>query len=285
MISIVKPRALWSARKNGGGAARDRLDLDTLKRLFWSAYQQFSTAGYWQEAFGYVCVDEGEVEGTVPHPIGDYVLTHTKSNLWPVWEKRSWYSEDDLFDMIEFLFYHVSKPTEGHMHSFNQCGMHWTAFDGEAGRAEYRQVMSDLLESYGAGYQMNERGEIMELAPEGLGPLLKAVPPTRDPDVQTRVRAAIDLFQRRGSTVDDRRHAVADLAAVLEKIRPQVREHLLTQDNKDLFALANQWGIRHFNDQQRTGYDPIWLSWMFHVFLAAINASLRLASRPEQLDI
>jgi hypothetical protein len=278
MITIVKPRALYSSRKGAGGKDVP-LDLDTVKRLFWSAYQQFDAAGYWQEAFGYTCVDSGDVSGTVTEPISMYVRLHTKKELWPIWEHREFYDEEDLFDMIEFLFDHVSAPTKGYEHTFGDCGFHGEEFDQAAGRAEFQRVMSGLLDDYGPGYELNERGEIMELGPKGLNILLKAKPPTQDADVRGRLSAAIDLFQRRGSTIDDRRHAVGDLAAVLEKIRPQVKEHLLSQDEKDLFMIANQFGIRHLNDKQRTDYDAIWLSWMFHTFLAAIHTCLHLVKR------
>jgi hypothetical protein len=41
-----------------------------------------------------------------------------KPDLWPIPEKCSGYSEDDLFDVIEFLFDYISKPVDGYYHSF-----------------------------------------------------------------------------------------------------------------------------------------------------------------------
>lgn len=255
------------------------MDFYELRNLFHIAYRKFGGEGYWDEGFGFSCVDSGFLAGTAGEDVSDYVVLHTRNDLWPISKKIDDYDENGLFDMIEFLFDHVSKPLSGWMHSFCNCGMHWETFDQAAGQEEYRQVMSDLLEGYGSGYRMNERGEIMELAPHGMGKLLTAKPPTKDQKLMARLNAAIDQFQRYGVSIDDRRHAVADLAAVLEKLRPQVKEHLLTQDEKDLFTIANQFGIRHFNDKQRTEYDAVWLSWMFHVFLAAIHTSLHLVKR------
>jgi hypothetical protein len=278
MISITKPRAYYSLRQQTGPNG-PVFDLDALKDLFQTTYEQFERAGYFQEAFGYFCVDQGDVPGSAGEYPATYVYRQTRKRLWPICEHIEAYDEGDLFDLIEFLFDQVSYPTGGYEHQFNQCGWHYDKFDRPRGQKEYRELLSELLEGYGPGYQLNDRGEIMERATKGMEKLLTAPLPTADQDVQARVRAAIHQFQRYGSSIDDRRHAVADLAGVLEKIRPLVKEHLLTQDEKDLFALANQWGIRHFNDKQRTAYDPVWLSFMFYVFLAAIQTSHHLAKR------
>lgn len=49
---------------------------------------------------------------------------------------------------------------------------------------------------------------------------------------------------------------------------------------KDLFNIANNFGIRHYNKEQKTNYDQnIWLSWMFHFYLATLHASLRLIEK------
>ena len=40
--------------------------------------------------------------------------------------------------------------------------------------------------------------------------------------------------------------------------------------------LANNFGIRHHNDQEKTAYDTsLWLSWMFYFYLATIHVVLR----------
>lgn len=279
MVTITKPRRYFTARKAGESAS---VDFDTLKGLFWSAYQQFSAEGYWQEAFGYGCADAGEVEGTIPHPIGEYVQLHTKRRLWPIWERRTWYDEGALFDLIEFLFDHVSKPIEGWHHTFNDCGWHWNSFDRPAGQAEYRKVVSDLLEGYGSGYELNGRGEIMELAPAGMDKLLKASPPTTSLDVMARLNRARDRFQRYGSSLDNRRYAVRELADIFEKLRPQVKEVLNRKDEADLFNIANNFSIRHADEKQKSDYDPaVWLSWMFYFYLATINACLHLLKRKQ----
>ena len=108
--------------------------------------------------------------------------------------------------------------------------------------------------------------------------------PTNDTNVQTRIDAAIIKFRRHGSSLDDRRQAVRDLADVLEYLRPNLKTLLSKKDEADLFNIANNFGIRHHNEKQKTNYDTaIWLSWMFYFYLSTIHVVLRKIER-EQLN-
>ena len=49
-----------------------------------------------------------------------------------------------------------------------------------------------------------------------------------------------------------------------------------TKDDADLFNIANNFGVRHGNDKQNTGYDAsLWLSWTFYFYLSTIHVVLR----------
>ena len=92
-------------------------------------------------------------------------------------------------------------------------------------------------------------------------------------------------FRRHGSTVDDRRQAVRDLADVLEYLRPKVQSILTSNDEKDLFNLANNFGIRHHNDRQKTNYDAtLWLAWMFYFYLSTVHVLLRKMDQDRVAD-
>jgi len=192
-------------RKGTNPAAK--LDLPVLLRLFQDCYQDFSQRDYFQEALGYTCVDAGEVSGTLGANIEAQVFRRLrKPNLWPVKNRAPTYSEDDLFDVIEFLFDVVSKPVEGYYHQFNACGWHYNVFDQKAGREEFRTEMNGLLQDYGPGYELSDDGEILAVADRGLGSLLEAPVPKDDPEnVEQRVQAAMLKFRRHHSSLDDRR--------------------------------------------------------------------------------
>jgi hypothetical protein len=141
--------------------------------------------------------------------------------------------------------------------------------------------MNDILADYGPGYELSVHGEILSLPDDSLAPLLDAPLTGGDPNnVQARVEAAKLKYRRRGSTFHDRRDAVRDLADVLEFLRAEARRVLKSKDESDLFNLANNFGIRHHNKEQKTDYDPaIWLSWMFYYYLATIHACVRLIEK------
>lgn len=182
--------------------------------------------------------------------------------------------------MVEFLHDHISKPLEGYYHSYGQCGYHYGSFDTEAGKNEYRAKLNEILDSYKNGYEISKTGEILEKAQPGTEPLLVANVPTKDSNIKDRIDSAISKFRRQKSTFDERRDAIRDLADVLKYLRPQLKTILTKEDESDLFNLANNFGIRHHNQKQKTDYDQaIWLSWMFYYYLSTIHACLRMIEK------
>jgi hypothetical protein len=277
----MRDRPYYSVR-TGKHPTSGRLDLAGLKGLVLSTYNQFEASGHFQQAFGYHCVDAGFVPGLAGADIGAFFFRKLKKRqLWPIESSISDYSEDDLFDVLELLHDCVSYPVDGHYHSWANCGWHYSTFDSEKGRSEFREVINEVLRDYSSGYQLTTEGNIVALPPLGLAQLEDSPAPPGDPkNVQARVTAAIRKFRRRGSTQEERRDAVRDLADVLEYLRPQIKQVLSSKDESDLFALANNFGIRHHNDRQKTGYDgSVWLSWMFYYYLATIHAVTRLIAR------
>jgi hypothetical protein len=71
------------------------------------------------------------------------------------------YTEDDLFDIIEFLYEYISKSVERHYHSWNECGWHCCAFDREAGRGEFREKINRILRDYFERYELSSNGQIL----------------------------------------------------------------------------------------------------------------------------
>jgi len=277
-------KAYYSVRA-GKHPTGGRLDLNGIKYLADSAFSQFWERGYFQEVFGHNCVDAGLIPGRAGTDIKAFFFNKLRRHdIWPIAENIKDYDEGDLFDVIELLHDCVSRPIGGNFHSWNECGWHYETFDQQAGQKEFRASMNEILRDYKIGYELTANGEIVSLAPRGLGDLERAPAPPADPEnVLARMNAAIDKFRRRDATSDDRRDAVRDLADILEFLRPRARKILTTKDEAELFDLANNFGIRHHNSKQKTAYDkPIWLSWMFYHYLATIHALTRLIEKASQ---
>lgn len=268
-------RAIYSIRQ-GTNENKDGLPLEDIKGMFLKIYHQLYEDGYFHESFGFTCVDEGFQNGTVRDSDLDILLKVRKKELWPINQFLQYYSEDDLFDMIEYLFLNVSKPIDGHYHSWNDCGMHWETFNRNDGQTQFVAKINEILCHYTKAFELSPTGEMLQRPEHGFEPIFKADIPSKDTNVKSRIDSATMHFRRHGSTIDDRRQAVRDLADVLEYLRPKVKELITKNDEQDLFNIANNFGIGHHNESQKTNYDTsLWLSWMFYFYLSTIHVVLR----------
>jgi len=277
----VSRKAYYSIRtgKNPNSA---QMDLKMLRRFFKNLYSYFEDEGYFQKYLGKDCVDAGFIAGELGQDLeGAFLVALRKDHLTPIWQKVDEYSEDDVFDVIEFLFDHCAKPTKRTYHSWNECGWHCEEYDEPAGKMEFRERINEVLAYYGDGFELSNSGEVLSLAEIGLEGLFEAPIPTPDPEnVERRIEAARLKWRRHRATWDDRREAIRELADVLEFLRPKLKEVLKTEDEKDLFNIANNFGIRHHNQKQKINYDkPIWFSWMFYYYLTTLHAALRLIEK------
>jgi len=262
--------------RTGSNPAKDGFALDDLKELFERVYKHLNEAGYFDESFGFWCLELDHIPGKIVDVQLEIFLKIRKKNLWPISEFIWLYTEDDLFDIIEFLYMHISKPIDGNYHSYGDCGMHWETFNKAEGQKEFKEKINVILEMYKGAYELSEKGEILSKPDIGFEKIFEADIPSTNKSIKERIDSAIRHYRRHGSTFDDRRLAVKDLADVLEYLRPKVKSILTKQDEKDLFNLANNFGIRHHNKKQKTNYDTaLWLSWMFYYYLSTIHVLLR----------
>ena len=52
---------------------------------------------------------------------------------------------------------------------------------------------------------------------------------------------------------------------------------MFSSDENRLFEIANQFGIRHHNPEQKTDFDKnIWLEWIFFSYLNSINTIVKI---------
>ncbi|MFC0100180.1 hypothetical protein ACFFKH_21990, partial [Micromonospora marina] len=100
-----------------------------------------------------------------------------------------------------------------------------------------------------------------------------------DPKAADQVRHAIALFRGRTATDQDKRSAIVTLAHVLERRRTLLKAELLRRDEGALFHIANEFAIRHENEQQKADYDPAFLDWIFWWYLATVELTDRLLTR------
>ena len=264
----------YSAR-TGKNPYSGKLDLPLLRRLFGDIYGRFSEKEYFEEAFGYYRFGTQEAAGKLGRDIEAHILRATgKPDLWPIEERHKSYSEDDLFDVIEFLYDCVSERDRGFTYA---------SYSTYRGRQAFRAEINSLLCDYGDGYELSEDGEVRALGAEEMRPLLDQELPEYDPEhVNSRVLAAFRKFRHHTPSVEDKHEAVRQLADVLEFLRDKLKGVLPSKEENELFMIANTFGIRHHRADQKTQYDKeIWLDWFFYCYLNTIHVSVNLLKRAE----
>jgi len=191
-------------------------------------------------------------------------------------------TEDRIFDVLEFLYDHTSKPGEL-VNQVTETGFNYQdydSYDEAAGKEGFRLDANIILADLGEGFELGRDGQIRSKGSGGLEHILGAqIVPFDETNVDSKVRTAIERWRNRHATPDDKKEAVRLLADVFEWLKDtkQLEKALVSQDEKDLFHIANKFSIRHHEQAQKANYDlAIWYNWMFHFYLATYHASIRL---------
>lgn len=257
-----------------------QVNFEVLKNIFLITYNKIRNEEYFIEYLGQDS-DQGYIVGKLGDVKDILYVNLRKENLYPIEEHINEYSEEDFFDMVEFLYDHCSKVTYGYFMDVDTGNFSHRIFDNFEGKKYFRKLLNPILGKYKDGFEISEDGEILILADKGLSTLLNAEIPTNDKEnITKRMNASILKFRGYKSTLDDRKDAIRELADVLEYLRPQIKVYLDKKDDNDIFNIANNFGIRHHNKEQQSGYDKtIWYSWIFYYYLATIHAVLRMKEK------
>ena len=267
----------YYAERNGL-VSRQSIDFSVFKKLFLLVYKRLKNEFYFREATGYECVDEGEMTGIWGDDVGTFIYVKTwLLNVWPIEDNIGDYDETTLFTLIEFFYDYVSEPQSRRYHDWDNCGWHTWDYDKQKGKERYIDDLDKILMDYKGGYKLSKDGEILEIAPTVLKPLVEELIETDNPDnIDSRIHLALSKYSRYNANIDDKKESVRTLADVLEYLRKGDIK-LLKSDDSDLFNLINNFDIRHHNQMQKGDYDKdVWYDWMFYTFLASIYALLKL---------
>ncbi len=260
--------------------------INILKKLFLDLYNELENDGYFQEGFGYNCTDAGHVPGELGENIEARIYrVLRKENIWPIKMHIEGYSEDDLLDIIEFLYDHTSKPIKqadgSDYHGWDNCGWHYKKFNKKSGQLYFREKMNEILKEYKNGFQLNENGQIIIIEEIGLINIHSAkLPENTSNNIKNKIEIATNKYLGSRSNMEERRIAIRELADILEELRKDANKYLGNKDDDAIFNIANNFAIRHSNDKQKINYDrDIWYSWMYYFYLSTIYAILKIKER------
>lgn len=273
---------LYSQRKNKNV---EKLGLLEMRKRFFQIYKFFQEKDYFQQKLGkwkrgyrpsfHLGEFGSDIEGYIEIEFGN-------NNFWPIENKYEDYSEDDLFDAIEFLHISIAKPVDSFLNSHNTVTgiTYYDDFSSLEGRKEFRNKINKQLELYKTGFSLNETGFIQHSDPmelEGAIEELKILNVSEPEAHCEMVLEAQRLYNQRDNDLTVKQNAVRLIGDALEYIRPKIREGLSKQDEADLFNILNNFGVRHNNQIQKNGYDKeIFVDWMYSYFMSAYVYSVKL---------
>ncbi|MDF2916253.1 MAG: hypothetical protein K0S70_470 [Microbacterium sp.] len=206
--------SFYSDRINGP-VARTHEDLpeataDGLKALV----QRRIDADFLAEEFPSYCSDGNGIEGTNNFSIGPDLTALVPGATWPLWQE--WTEDTTLFDIVEYVGQRVSKPSNGHYHSFMR---HYELdFDKKAGRAQFRQEVNAILSRGGTVYEMSGAMEIHRVgSPEVQAALRTLRPATGDATLDGLLETAREKYHSRSA--DERAVAIEKLWDGFERLK------------------------------------------------------------------
>ncbi len=249
--------------------------LQDLRLAIWLLFDKYYNSQYFQDAFGYRCVENGYVHGRMNTTMGKHItLEFIGKKVWPIEEFYDSWGEYICFDIIEYLHELIAKPTSKSFHDWNNCGWHVYKADNVEGQKEFRNDVNEYLFRYKKGkFELMSNGEIYFRAPKQLKELITNRPQSKDVEnIESKVERAIHKFSHYTTNVDEKNEAIRILADVLEFLKVEITKHMLRKDGSRLFEIANTFSFRHHNGKQRIDYDKeIWTEWIFYSYLNTIN--------------
>ena len=273
-------RRYFSDRQN---QSLNSISLEHFRKIIEIQYTQFKQKGYFQHQFGYYCVDAGFVPGITSLSMKDQLVIAFGSrgeSLVPATNNFKHVDLFSLFDLIEFLYDHIAKPVQPSYHDYNDCGIHvGDEANYDLGKYEWREEFNKHLPHLEIPYTLTAEGNIEELpSSKGLKNLVQNPTSHDSPEtIDDRINHACALFLKSNTTLNEKRDALKNLADVLELLRKDLKSYIPNNEEQRLFEIANTFGIRHHNDQQRTDYNRgVYYYWIFYCYLATIDLLARL---------
>lgn len=179
-------KRLYFSQRTGRNPDISKIDLPLLKDLFLSLYNYYFEKDYFQENIGAYSHDD--FQNYYPGKLGeDYEINRMlflkmrKNNLWPITNYILKYNENDLFDIIEFCYDNISKPTyKDEQDSFVGYNPVLDGYDQNTAKSEYKKDINKHLKDYDSGYELDSNGEIVVQSGYGLETIYEAQLPVDD---------------------------------------------------------------------------------------------------------
>lgn len=279
----------FSQRKQSASGYRSALSHD-----FWTAWlstmRDFGRKQYLCEDFGRYCTcgartdwDKDTIQERILAELGNVTFISFKSTLL---------SEDRMFDLIEFFYGFVSKPTD-EPHECYCNDWHYGEFDRQRGRYEYTVEVNKLFDRFNHPYKLKKGRIILVISQTLDAPLTSLEIRTDDEHLRTLIEQAVsDFYHRSGSRkslalrsiVDaferlktleghDKKDSVAKVVRNVSRI--EAVQKAFDADMRELTRIANDFCIRHHEMGKKPIKDPDMVEFLFYLYFDFVRLILK----------
>ncbi|MDR2600912.1 MAG: hypothetical protein LBC53_00440 [Spirochaetaceae bacterium] len=230
----------YYSQRNNPNKDRVKIDLFQLKKLFYTLYCKLYSEDYFATTIGYIYLGN-DIDGSLGADSAIAQLLYLnlrKENIWPIHTNIDKYSEEDLFDIMEFCYDCISNL-------YAEDGLYANRTKDDD-REIYRFELNKQLKDYNEGFELNKAGQIVRLSSRGLKQLIERKLPTEDEGIVSRVNEAVFTYQNRKSSRLQRKEAVRHLSDILENLRDKAKPLIKKKDENDLFQIIELFGNLSF---------------------------------------
>lgn len=203
---------------------------------------------------------------------------------------------DKVFDFVEFLYQHCSKPINGAWFDettdtgWNYQEYRYKKYDEIEGKKEFLEKVNSYLPYYEKGYELLENGQVVLLTNDLQEIISQDIPKIEIEElayIPSVVQNSILKFRNKEGDLIAIRDSLKNLADVNERLREFIKnKKLLNQTEIQLIFkichdTANNFYIRHDNQKQLRDYDPVFLSMLFHIYLSTVHTAIRIVKESE----
>lgn len=216
----------------------------------------------------------------------DYINNKSKSHIGiSIYPFNEWKEENQkanlVFDTIEFLYKFISKPGEwGYVSDHTGWNTEdYLNYDETEGKREFREEINILLKAFDQGYELQLDGKTLFIGDETVNFIDTEFPEYNENNIDNAIHLAIKWWKNRNQTLEDKKQAILKLAGVLEYLKKDgtLLKVLEKKDSRDLYNIANNFGLRHHNPDQKTDFDKnIWYDWIFQYYLNTCIGIIKL---------
>lgn len=260
------------------------ISFEELKECFKGIYRYFDNRNCFEVAKKGVWIkpewaDEYQVIPALLEPTPEIFFMNNlhSSSIYPIYEYYLFYSEVELFTVIEILYDKIS------IYDYKE-----NALKKDEIKKEFAIQINNILQFYDEGYFLEPNsGTITKGADDSLKMMLtedlKAI---LNEDIMSQMRTAVKLYYRFDSNLEMKRKAINIMADILEPLRTELKDILnesfdvnKNDHDKLIFEIVNGFNIRHNNIKQKTDYEhEVWYDWMMQYYSSVIITFFKLKS-------